>query len=146
MAILAQRFKDTPRINITLRVQRFQTVLFYMVLQTQSYQQISNWEILLWVSYLGTCGIKERDLEGPASDLLDNRRRSDVVINVFRLPRLLVNIQDAGWAVKIYLCPYREVIQVVSLTLLIQPLVSHPAMPFRDRLHFLRDFHRFFLL
>jgi hypothetical protein len=63
MAILAQRFKDTPRINITLRVQRFQTVLFYMVLQTQRYQQISNWEILLWVSYLGTYDVKEKERE-----------------------------------------------------------------------------------
>ncbi len=54
MAILAQRFNDTSRINITLRVQRFHTVLFYMVLQTQRYLQISNWEILLWDSYLET--------------------------------------------------------------------------------------------
>jgi hypothetical protein len=72
MAILAQRFKDTSRINITLRVQRFQTVLFYMVFQTRRYQYISNWEMLLWVSLLGSLSRKrekERETKSYAKSM-----------------------------------------------------------------------------
>jgi hypothetical protein len=63
------------------------------------------------------------------------------MVDVLSFPRLPLNIQDVGWAIKLYFGPFREVIQVISLNFLVKSLVCHSEMPFRNRLNFFRNFH-----
>ena len=53
----------------------------------------------------------------------------DVVVDVFRLPRSLFNIQDARRRIEVNLRSIHAVIQVVALPLLVESFMRHSAMP-----------------
>ena len=53
----------------------------------------------------------------------------DVVVNVFRLPRSLFNIQDARRRIEVNLRSIHAVIQVVALPLLVESFLRHSPMP-----------------
>jgi hypothetical protein len=85
--------------------------------------------------------MKERDLEVAAAYPLDDGCRSDVMTNVLRLPRSLLNLEDTRWPVEKAI---HEVIQIVTLPLLVQSFVRHPAVPLRSGFDLFRNFHSFF--